>query len=178
MSRLKARNPLSSSPLDAVLSCVWGKKSPFSLPLHRLILVHWHNMRSWLMDCVSVMYRTVPVVSALTCILYCTVKNCFKFRQLIENKVFYPQGGCGGQKMFSFRHRRHLGDSPFPAKEGGGGQERLCKFWISLAVLSSFYYFFGVRGASSKTIKTGLNCRHSNFRYKEVKNTFKIFFAG
>ena len=148
MSRLKARNPLCSSPLDAVLSCVWGKKSPFSLPLHRLILVHWHNMRSWLMDCVSVMYRTVPVVSALTCILYCTVKNCFKFRQLIENKVFYPQGGCGGQKKFSFRHRRHLGDSPFPAKEGGGVKRGCVNFefpWL-------FCHLFIISSASEERV--------------------------
>ena len=47
-----------------------------------------------------------------------------------------------------------------PAFLPRGGQERMCNFLISQAVLSSFHYFFGVRGANSMTIKTGLNCRH------------------
>ena len=50
-------------------------------------------------------------------------------------------------------------NSPFPAK--GRGVDRGCitfKFppgWFC----HLFYYFFGVRGSNSKTIKTGLNCR-------------------
>ena len=76
------------------------------------------------MDCVSVRYWTVPVVSVLTCILQCTIVNCLKLRQLKENKVFYPQGGCGRPKNLSFRHWCHLGNSPSPAKgQGGGGRE-------------------------------------------------------
>ena len=43
-------------------SCVWGENLLFSLPLQRIILEHWEDMRSWLMDCVSVRYRTIPVV--------------------------------------------------------------------------------------------------------------------
>ena len=76
------------------------------------------------MNCVSVRYRTVPVVLVLTCILQCTgtVENCFKLRQLLENKVFYPQVRCGGQKIISPSGTGAIfADSPFPAKEGGGG---------------------------------------------------------
>ena len=45
-----------------------------------------------------------------------------------------------------------------PPECGGGGRERLRNFQISRVKLSSFLLFLGVRGASSKTIKTGLNC--------------------
>ena len=45
-----------------------------------------------------------------------------------------------------------------PRQYVGGGRERLRNFQISRVELSSFLLFLGVRGASSKTIKTGLNC--------------------
>ena len=140
--RPKQWEPTSSSPLASVPRCVWGKKSPFSFPLHRLILVHWQDMRNWLMDCVSVRYQTIPVLSVLTCILQCTVVNCLKLRWLIENKVFYPQGGCCGLKHFSFRHWCHLGDTSFLPRKGGGGQERWVTFELLQVVLWSFYYFY------------------------------------
>ena len=104
------------------------------------------------MDYVSVRYRTIPVVSVLTCILQCTVLNCFKLRRLIENKVFYPQGGCGGRKNFSFRHCRHLGDSPSPAREGG--VEKSCLIYEFPGWFCRLFIFLGVRGASSNSIKT------------------------
>ena len=126
--RGKGGNPLTSSPLDSVPSYVWEKKSPFSLPLHRL------------MNCISVRYRTVPVVLVLTCILYCTVLNCFKLRKSIKNKFFTHRAGVVGKKNFSFVQWCHLGNSPSPAK--GGGVERGCiTFEISQAVLWSLYFF-------------------------------------
>ena len=107
------------------------------------------------MDCVSVRYQTVPVVLVLTCIPQCTVVNCLKLRRLIENKVFYPQGGCSGRKNVSFRHWRHLGNNPFPPRRGGGGSREV-------AVVLSYFHFsiisIGVRRGSFKTIKTGLKC--------------------
>ena len=68
-------------------------------------------------------------------------------------------------------------DSPFPTKEGGGGVERGCitfKFPIGSDVF--FYYFIiiiiiillFIRGAHSKTIKTGLNCQHSRVNIQKV----------
>ena len=69
---------------------------------------------------------------------------------------------------FSFRHWRHLGDSPFPAKGEGGVVRGCVTFEFPGRFCRLFYFFFGVRGASSKTIKTGLNC------WKDKKNWNKI----
>ena len=113
------------------------------------------------MDCVSVRYRTVPVVPVpvvLTCILN-TVLNCLKLRQLIENKVFTHRVGVVGKKIFSFRHWHHLGDSPSPAMEGGW-VERSCVTYEFPRWFCRLFIFLSIRGASSKTIKTGLNCWH------------------
>ena len=43
---------------------------------------------------------------------------------------------------------------------GGGGVEKDCVNFAGLSVV--FVLFLGVRGASSKTIKTGFNCTHSD----------------
>ena len=59
---------------------------------------------------------------------------------------------------FSCWHWRHFPTAAPPANMWGGGRERLRNFQISRVELSSFLLFLGVRGASSKTIKTGLNC--------------------
>ena len=135
-------NPLTSWPLDSVPISVWGKNLLFFPPLayNDLCTLTGHE-KLILMDCicVSVRYQTVPVVSVLTCILLCTVLNCFKLRWIKwENKVFYPQGGCGGQKHFSFRHSCHFGDSCFPRQ--GGGQENLRNFWILAGGFVVFYF--------------------------------------
>ena len=76
-----------------------GENLLFSLPLHSMISVQWQDMRGWLMDCVSVRYRTVSIVLVLTCMLYCTVVNCFKFRQWIERKFFTHKAGLVGEKI-------------------------------------------------------------------------------
>ena len=100
------------------------------------------------MDCVSVSYQTILIELVLTYILNYTVFNCFKQRQLIENKVFNPQSGCGGRKHFSFRHLYHLGDSPpLPAGEGGGGVQKRClHFKFLWVVLPSSYFPWCQRG--------------------------------
>ena len=72
-----------------------------------------------------------------------------------------PEFGCQRTKLsenFSSWHWRHFPTAAPPAKMWGGGRERLRNFQISRVELSSFLLFLGVRGASSKTIKTGLNC--------------------
>ena len=43
---------------------------------------------------------------------------------------------------------------------GGWGVEKDCVNFAGLSVV--FVLFLGVRGASSKTIKTGFNCTHSD----------------
>ena len=78
-----------------------------------------------------------------------------------------------GKKNFSFRHSRHHGDSPL-SLPGRGGVVKICvTFEFSRLVLSSFI-FLGVRGASSKTIKTGLNCWHFPF-YAEKRDSNILF---
>ena len=67
----RVRNPLTSSPLDSVPSCVWGKKSYFFPPLAKIDLgtLTGHEELIDGLCTVSIRYWTVPVVSALMCIL-------------------------------------------------------------------------------------------------------------
>ena len=59
---------------------------------------------------------------------------------IIENKVFYPQGGCGGPKNFFFRHLRHLG-------------ENLRKFRILAGGFDIFIYFLVLEEWVPKQLK-------------------------
>ena len=134
----------------------WGKNSPFTLPLHRLISVHWQDVRSWLMDCVSVRYRTVPVVwswpVSCTVVYHCKL---FKIKTINREYSFYPQGGCGGQKNFLLPALTPSWWHHFPAKERGCITFEFPGWNCRLFIIS-----IGIRGARSKTIKTGLNCWH------------------
>ena len=73
-------------------------------------------------------------------------------------KFFNHRAGVVGEKNFTFRHSLHLGDSPL-SPGGGGGVEKICVNCEIRGACCRLYIFLGVREASSKTIKTGLNCR-------------------
>ena len=102
-------NPLTSYPFNSVPSCVWGKNLLFPPPLayNDLSTLIGHEESIYGLGICEVPAFTVPVEWVLTCIypvvytVQQTVLNGFKLRQLIENTVFYPQGGCGGQKKIS-----------------------------------------------------------------------------
>ena len=91
-------------------------------------------------------------------------KKCYYLSTLayiLHSSRRKPEFGCQRTKLsenFSSWHWRHFPTAAPPAKMWGGGRERLRNFQISRVELSSFLLFLGVRGASSKTIKTGLNC--------------------
>ena len=166
------RNPLTSYPFDSVQCTVHvptvvvceGKNLLFRSPCIEWFL---YTDRTWGVDwwIVYVRYWTIPVVSVLTCILQCTVLSCFKLRRLVENKVFYPQGGCGGRKNFSFRHLRHLGDSPLSPP--GGGRENLRNFWILAVGFCRLLFFLAPEEQVSKQLKrvsiVGIWRKHFNY---------------
>ena len=81
---------------------------------------------------------------------------------IIENKVFYPQGGCGGQKNSPSGTHAILVTSPHSPDGGGGGgcsgKVQCVHFEIPAEFFCRLYSFVIVRGVSSNTIKTGLNC--------------------
>ena len=78
-----------------------------------------------------------------------------------------------GEKIISFRHSRHLGDSPFPPAGGEGGGEKIC---VTFEFVGSFI-FVGVRVGSSKTIKTGLNCRQESVSHTLYFKRFLFLFS-
>ena len=97
-------NPLASYPLDSVPSCVWGNKSPFSLPLH--------TDRTWGVDW-SVRYRSRQSWPVSCSVLYC-------LRGFIENKVFTLRAGVVGEKISPSGAHTILETPPYP--QGGGGK--------------------------------------------------------
>ena len=131
-------NPLTSWPLDSVPISVWGKNLLFFPPLayNDLCTLTGHE-KLILMDCicVSVRYQTVPVVSVLTCILLCTVLNCFKLRWI---KFFTPRAGVVGKNISPSGTRAILETPAFPV--WGGGKENLRNFWILAGGFVVFYF--------------------------------------
>ena len=117
------RNPLTSYPLDIV----WEEKSTFFPPLAQNYVGTYtdrQDMKSLLMDCSLCRCRTLPVVSVLTCILQFNVFNCFKLFQIerINRELsFLPTGRVWwAKKCLLLKHWRHFGESPSPARGGGG----------------------------------------------------------
>ena len=65
-----------------------------------------------------------------------------------------------GEKNFPSGTGAILATPPLPPKEvGGGGRESLHNFLKFPGRIVVFVLFLAVRGASSKPIKTGLNCQ-------------------
>ena len=110
----------------------------FSIPLHRMISAHWQDMRSLLMDCVSVRYQTVPVLvwSWPASVVYHF--KLFQIETINREYCFLPKGQVWWAKKFLLQAMAPSWRLPLSRHGGGGGREKLHNLWISWVVLSSF----------------------------------------
>ena len=60
---------------------------------------------------------------------------------IIENKVFYPQGGCNGQKNSPSGTHAILETSPFPPR-GGGVVKKIVQILKFVGFVVVFIFFF------------------------------------
>ena len=101
------------------------------------------------MDCVSVIkYRTVPVVSVLTCIpMQCAVQvSCFKKSRLqLRIKCLTHRAGTVVDKILFLLS--HFGEPPPPW--GGGGWQRWVGNFVKSSWISLYFYIVQWREAGT-----------------------------
>ena len=119
-----------------------GKNRLFSLPLCRMIFVHWQDMRS--LFAIVYLYQTAYCTCCIGPDLYPVVYflKLFKIVTIQENTVFYPQAGCGGRKdSHATSWRLDSGESPLALTllrgRGVGGS-----YWDDLRNFAGFVVVF------------------------------------
>ena len=101
--------------------------------------------------------------------LYPVVYHCnlFKIETINREQSILPTGRCGGRKNVLLQALALA--TPLSRQGGGGeGSREVPGGFVVVSIIS-----FGVRRLSSKTIKTGLNCRQDRLGlYAEFQISF------